>query len=87
MIRITVELIPHGIGKPKHLGTMVIGNILSGTRTQGDYFYKMFNKAGHRFRNRKGTIKSFPRERLLVWDLLYRILRKEFGERNEDNSN
>lgn len=81
MIKITIELVPHGIGKPQHLGTMKIRNALSGTKTQGDYIYRTFNKARRGWRN--GTIESFPRKRLLVWDLLYRILRKEFGERNE----
>ena len=82
MIKITIELVPHGIGEPRHLGILVICNTGEGSKTRGDYNYRISNKAGSSWRN--GSIENFPRKRLLVWDLLYCILRKEFGERNEE---
>ena len=83
MIRITIELIPFGVGPPRHLGTMVIGNEgTSKTLSKGNYRYYLYNKAKRRWRG--GRIEDFPRKKLLSWDLIYRILRKEFGERNEE---
>lgn len=84
MIKITAELFPHGseIGK-RHLGTLVIANTGTGTVKVGNYRYVLY-KAGSSVRFwKEGEIKGFPRLRLLVWDLLYRILRDLFDDRNK----
>ena len=80
MIRITVEKIPFGFGEPEVLGTMTIANTSKNLLSRGDYHYKIHNKRGARFR--EGFVENFPRKRLLAWDLLYRVLRHAFGERN-----
>ena len=83
MIKITVEIIPYGIGKPKIIGVMTISNTGKSliTPSRGDYTYKITKKNNYLMRS--GEVENFPRKKLLVWDLLYRILRKEFGERNK----
>lgn len=84
MIKITAELLPYGseVGK-RHLGTLIIANTGTGTKRQGNYRYMLY-KAGSTVRRwKEGEITGFPRLRLLVWDLLYRILQDLFGERNK----
>ena len=81
MIRVTIELIPLGIGKAKHLGTIDIANDASGTMTTGNYRYSASNKAGGKYKS--GNVKGFPRKRLLAYDLLYRCLKDMIGDRND----
>ena len=81
MIVITIELWRKRNPKDKvHLGTAIITNTGEGTRTKGNYKAILINKARRKWKTTK--IKNFPRQKLLVWDLLYRILRKLFQERN-----
>lgn len=82
MIRVTVELIPFGIGRPEHLGTVEIANTGKGSATQGNYRFKMFGRGEQKRLYKEGAIEGFPRKRLLAWDLLYRVLRDAVGERN-----
>lgn len=82
MIRITIEMIPLGVEKNKyHLGTVEIANDGRGSSAKGNYFYNFFDKRKRQFRH--GFYDGFPRKRLMVWDLLLRILKKEFGYRND----
>lgn len=81
MIRVTMELIPFGVGEPEHLGTMEIGNTGRGTPTRGKYRARLSDRAGRPWR--EAHVEDFPRRRLLAWDLLYRVLRDAVGERNE----
>ena len=82
MIVIKIEMWPFGEEENKYsLGTAHISNDASGTRTVGHYGFKLFDKRGRKFK--EGKIKNFPRRRLLVWDLLLRVLRDAFGERNQ----
>lgn len=84
MIKITAELLPYGRSENKrHLGTLLIANTGTGTKRSGNYRYMLY-KAGSTVRRwKEGEISGFPRLRLLVWDLLYRILRDIFGDRNK----
>jgi len=83
MIRVTVELVPGGVGKPKLLGTAVISNRggLEGHRV-GNYEV-MFWERRRGKALRSVQVEGFPRLRLTAWDLLYRALREAFGERNQ----
>lgn len=81
MIRVTVELIPWGVGKPQHLGTAEIFNDATGTTTRGNYGFRLFSRNKRLYK--EGEVKDFPRKRLLAYDLLYRVLREAMGERNE----
>lgn len=81
MIRVTIELIPYGVGKSKHLGTIDIANDGTGTKTKADYIVRGYNKAGAKWKT--GKVLDFPRKKLLVFDLLYRALKDLIGDRNE----
>lgn len=81
MIRVTVELIPYGILKPKHLGTALMINDGTGDASTGNYKV-IFKRADKRF-YKECEVKNFPRKRRLAWDLLYRALREIVGERNK----
>jgi len=81
MIVIKVEMWPGGDQKNAYpLGTAVIINTATGTATQGNYVAQVFSKNGRLIR--KETVSDFPRKRLLVWDLLHRVLAGAFGSRN-----
>jgi hypothetical protein len=81
MIKVTIDLIPFGIGEPETLGTVEIANDATGTATRGNYNVKVKGKDGRVLRT--GRVEGFPRKRLLGADLLYRALRETVGERNE----
>jgi hypothetical protein len=81
MIRVTVELVPHGREEHKRvLGRMVIANDGSGSPTAGNYEAAATGKAPRVWKN--ATVRGFPRKRLLAWDLLYRVLHEMVGDRN-----
>lgn len=83
MIKITVELCPHGDEKNSEvIGLAKIWNDTTGSKSSGNYGYKIF-KRGTSSIWRMGEIKNFPRKSLTGWDLLFRILRQEFSYRND----
>lgn len=84
MIRVTIELIPFGIGKPKLLHVIDIANDGQGTAGVGSYKAR---------RSRKGqptgiaqawdekVVTGFPRQRLNVLHLLHRTLNHYYGRK------
>ena len=76
MIRITVEIIPYGIESAKlTLTTAEIWNDASGTKSAGNYGYKLNDVGRNKPRCwRKGEVKNFPRTRKNVWYLIRRVL-------------
>lgn len=81
MIRITIDLIPMGWQKPENLGVIEIVNDGMGTKARGNYYANAYDKGGRLWKS--STISNFPRTRLLVFDLLYRLLKEMIGERND----
>jgi len=85
MIRITVELIHGGIGKPKLLHRGIIYNDGTGDSYTGNYIAgfgrRGFASVDPRLSNwerssvRRAHIRGFPRKRLSAWHLLARALR------------
>lgn len=77
MIRVTVELIPHGVEARKR--TLAVGEIAndgSGTYSSGNYtawFGRV--KTGKARNGRQGEVKDFPRQAKNVWHLLAHCLR------------
>jgi hypothetical protein len=63
---------------------IVIANDCTGTGRKGNYKFHALNKAGKPFR--EGAIKDFPRQELLAYDLVFRVLREMVGERNVEAS-
>lgn len=79
MIRVTVELIPHGVGDPVVIGTAVISNDgLETRKTRGTYGAYDFSLWGRKRHLRSGHVVKFPRRSKNVWYLIARCL-KEAG--------
>lgn len=76
MIRVTVELVPYGIGKPKHLGTAIIYNDGSGTKQSGNYKFKLSRRGQPETFIKSGEVKNFPRLRKNAWHLLHLVLKE-----------
>jgi hypothetical protein len=83
MLRITVELLPHGRpDRARHLGTALISNDGTGDETHANYV-ALFSKWGRPNETwRRGTVLRFPRQRRGPWDLLYCCLHAAVGSRN-----
>jgi hypothetical protein len=88
MIKVTVELIPHGDeSKKRSLGSMTIINNRTGDINFGNYDYSISKWAPKEKQTwKKGNIERFDRVNRGVWDLMYNILSKTVGKRNK-NSN
>lgn len=83
MLRVTIELVPWGLESQKRvLATAEIINDGSGTRTRGNYVFRLFDRAGRLWKS--GRVEGFPRQRLLAFDLLFRALKNAIGDRNGD---
>lgn len=80
MLTIKIELHSAITGKTKTLATGKIVNTGAGTPTQGEYRVELRDAAGRTWK--QGTVRGFPRKRLLAWDLLYRALRNLLANRN-----
>lgn len=82
MIRITAELIPHGIGPSKTLGYLDISNDGTGDLCLGNYTIRLRDKR-KRVR-RKGKIEGFKRLEKGVWELALLSLQQVFKRRGWD---
>jgi hypothetical protein len=90
MLRVTIEMIPKGVGEPRHLGTIEIAN--EGVTQTDDLFrqpsdfgtYKVrLSKFGNPKGNwRTGVVKNFNRKNRGPYDLLMRALAGTVGDRN-----
>lgn len=74
VIRVTVELIPGGIGEPQHLGTMTISNQTGAGRARiADYMVRFYNK--RRVQTlRGGRVTGHRRLAEPVWNLVAKAL-------------
>lgn len=82
MVVVTVELWPKGVEAAKRkIGEARISNLCTGSTTVGNYKYTLSDKSGTR-RYKEGEVTNFPRSRLLVWDLLFRVLESAVGYKN-----
>lgn len=81
MIRVTVELIPGGLGAPRHLGTARIANDGTGTAAVGHYTVTLSQRGRPASVWKSGRVRHFPRRRLGAWDLLYLALDATVGPR------
>lgn len=77
MIRVTLELVPGGVGEPEHLGTIEIDNRVTRTMgtqgKKGDYGYKLKKKRQSVW-VADGVIENFPRLSYHPWNLVKKIL-------------
>jgi hypothetical protein len=85
MIVIRVELWrkgnPHDV---KVLGVAKIANVsrFGADSKRGDYKAVLYGGRSGRVVQRRVSVAGFPRLRLTAWDLLLRVLREAYGERN-----
>jgi len=78
MIDIKINMIPFGqLEYGRLIGAVHISNDATGTRTKGNYRYKLVHK-GRVYR--EGTIKGFPRQRKNVMWLLKMVLADALNE-------
>ena len=83
MLRITIELVPWGIEARKRLmGVAEIWNDATGTKSKGHYKFRILKRGNRQSVWKAGELKDFPRLRLGVWDLMFRMLRDVVGVRN-----
>lgn len=73
MIRVPIELVPHGIGKPIKIGVLYITNDGTGTPERGNYYYAIYGKRKRLMR--RGIINSWPRRQRHVWRLVAQALK------------
>lgn len=79
MIRVTLEIVPSGVGDPQHLGTIEISNdigrSLETSGRRGNYTYRLWKKQR---RNPNGwcsgEIEDYPRLAYHSWNLIRQIL-------------
>lgn len=74
MIRVTIELVPGGRGKPQHLGTMLISN-QSRLASVSDYLVRFRGKLGGPLK-REALVRGHRREKEPVWSLVRKALRE-----------
>lgn len=72
MIRVTVELVPGGVGAPEHLGTMTVARQGPAARSN-TYLARFFNRRRVEMR-RKGVVQGHRRDEEPVWSLVRKAL-------------
>lgn len=83
MIRVTIELLPHGSELHKrHMGTAIISNDGTGDWESGNYKVTLSKWGKPKVTWKKGTITDFDRKKRGPWDLLYLALHGIVGGRN-----
>ena len=87
MLRVTIEIVPHGIEEcARVIAKAAIINNGTGTAELGNYQVSLAGGDGKPLRRRfwkKGSVLGFPREKRGAWDLLYLALAATVGKRNK----
>jgi len=82
VIRVTIEMLPHGDeSRKRHLGTAIIANDGTGTATQGNYNIRLSRRGQPDSVWKTGRLTGFLRKKFLVWDLLLLALAATVGQR------
>lgn len=85
MIKVTIEVYPHGVEKFKrHVGTMIIRNDGTGTKEIGNYKVTLSKFKDSSKIWRRGEVKEFPRQKRGPYDLVYRALHNILVTRNKE---
>lgn len=75
MLKITISLVPGGIGSERHLGELLIGNVSGGMNSD----YRCVLKGDDLPNPLHTTIKRYPRWSTTVWDLVARAIAKSLS--------
>ena len=88
MLRVTVELLPHGMEANKRvLGVATITNDGTGNEAIGNYRATFSKWAPQQDKPWKtGRVEGFHRNLRGPWDLLFRALRSAVGDRNKEGT-
>lgn len=85
MLRITIELLPHGDeSQARHMGTAVIANDGTGTAEVGNYDVSLSTFDSPDKIWKRARVKGFRRKQLGPWDLLLLALVVAVGKRNKE---
>ena len=79
MLKIKIELIPFGFLPVKTTWIAEIWNDTTGSKSLGNYQFKIFEKNSESKIWKIGSIKNFQRLRWSVWYLLYLCLDQIYG--------
>ena len=82
MIRVTLEMIPHATGEPRHLGTIEIANDGTGTVGKSHYVARLSRRGAPASTWRTAAVRDFPRRSANAYELLYRVLREALRHDN-----
>lgn len=80
MIKVKITLHSAIDGHEEELGSLDIWNDGTGSKTKGNYEYRLLSDHGKIFRS--GRITGYPR-RLSAPNLVYRVLKRAVGEFND----
>lgn len=91
MIRVTIEMVPSGTGKPRPMHVIEIWNTVARTVVSkgrlGDYGYRVSRKItrpdGTPTWHRQGVIERFPRSQKNAVHLLLAVLRHAYEEESK----
>ena len=79
MLRITIELVPHGIeSRARVIAVGKIANNATGTPRLGNYTFELSKCGQVKQCSRSGNVLGFPRERFNAWHLLRTVLNRAF---------
>ncbi len=87
MIKVTIEFIEHGIGKPEKIGEIIIANDGTGTEDLGNYTAELMKTPKYAKGKgvwKKSRVTGFPRLVRGPYDLLYLALKNAVESRNKD---
>ena len=84
MIRVTIELLPHGEeSRKRHLGTVEIANDGTGTAESGNYMVRLAKMGRPAQTWMRGAVVGFARKSQGPYDLLLKALVATVGPRNK----
>lgn len=79
MIRVTVELVPHGDeSRARVLARGTMTNDGTGTLQRGNYRFQLSQSGRPNATSRVGSVRDFPRRAKNVWWLLREVLNEAF---------
>ena len=81
MIKIKIEIIPFLRGEEETMATGIIKNNGTGSKTNGNYSFIFYNKAGSVWK--AGKFHGFKHTRYIVWRLIYLCLKKTLENKNK----
>ncbi|MEG1346734.1 MAG: hypothetical protein RSD49_01680 [Hafnia sp.] len=91
MLRITIEMIPGGVGTPRHMGTIEIANegaqqptedLFSDPTDRGNYKVRLSKFKSPKDTWMRGVVRNFDRKNRGPFDLLMQALAGTVGGRN-----